>query len=229
MPKFILVPGACHGGWWYDPLVDALAAAGHEARAVTLAGLDPEPKLDQLITLQTHVDQVGQVVAEFAADQGAAGVVLVGHSYAGSIITAVADQAPTAVRALVYLDAFIPRDGDSCWTMTNDEQRRWYIDGSARTGYGVDPLPFFDERARPHPLATLVQACALTGAWQQVPVKVHVEAMAWPGESPMAGAAERARADATFLTHQWQTRHNVLASGPGPVLDLLTSLQLPDV
>jgi hypothetical protein len=38
---FLLVPGACHGGWWYDPLVEALRERGHDARAVTLSGLDP--------------------------------------------------------------------------------------------------------------------------------------------------------------------------------------------
>jgi len=146
------------------------------------------------------------------------------HSYAGSVITAVADRVPQLVRALVYLDAFVPRDGESCWEMTNAEQRAWYIDGSARTGYGVDPLPFFDDRARPHPLARLVQRCRLSGAWRQVPVKVHVEALGWPGESPMADAAARARADGEFATHQWDTGHNVLANGPQQVCDLLASV-----
>ncbi len=55
------------------------------------------------------------------------------------------------VRALLHLDAFVPADGDSCFAMTDDEQRRWYVEGAGRTGLGVDPLPFFDERARPHP------------------------------------------------------------------------------
>jgi len=53
------------------------------------------------------------------------------------------------ITALVYLDAFLPENGDSCWTMTNDEQRQWYATGCARTGYGVEPLPFFSNRARP--------------------------------------------------------------------------------
>jgi pimeloyl-ACP methyl ester carboxylesterase len=151
-------------------------------------------------------------------------VVLLGHSYAGSVITAVADRIPDRVRALIYLDAFIPQDGDSCWTMTNDEQREWYIRGTARTGYGVDPLPFFDERARPHPVATLLQACRLTGAWRQVPTKIHVTALDWPGESPMAGASERARNDAQFITHEWDTRHNVMHDGPERVLGLIHAL-----
>lgn len=226
MTGFVLVPGACHGAWWYDPLVARLTEQGHTARALTLAGLEDEPRLDRLITLDTHVGQTAELVSEVAAAVQATspGVVLVGHSYAGSVITAVADRMPERIRALVYLDAFVPRDGDSCWIMTNDEQREWYIRGAAATGYGVDPLPFFDERARPHPIATLLQACRLTGAWRRVPTKIHVTARNWPGESPMAEASARARDDEQFTTHEWNTRHNVMHDGPERVLDLIQAL-----
>ncbi len=134
MTRFVLVPGAYHGGWWYDRLVDALEADGHIPVAITLAGLEDKPQLDRLITLGTHIDQVAAAVAD--ADQ----IVLVGHSYAGAVITGVADRLPQRIGALVYLDAFWPEDGDSCWNMANDEMREWYIRGCARTGYGVDPV-----------------------------------------------------------------------------------------
>ena len=70
MTAFVLVPGACHGGWWYDPLAAALEADGHSAIAVTLAGLEDKPQLDRLITLDTHIDQVAaarscQVLCKF--------------------------------------------------------------------------------------------------------------------------------------------------------------------
>lgn len=217
MTTFLLVPGACHGGWWYEPLADLLEHDGHVALPLTLAGLEDDPRLDQLITLTTHIDQV-------AASVPASGeVVLVGHSYAGSVITGVADRRPERLAALVYLDAFLPEDGDSCWSMTNDEQRDWYVSGTARTGYGLDPLPFFDPRARPHPVATLLQALPLSGAWRGVPVK-HYVAAAWPDESPMALSTRRADADPGMVVHRWDTRHNVLAEGPDRVGGLLRSL-----
>jgi len=78
---FVLVPGACHGGWWYEPLARQLEHDGHAALPITLAGLEDQPRLDRLITLNTHVDQVAAAVP--AAGQ----VALVGHSYAGSVIT----------------------------------------------------------------------------------------------------------------------------------------------
>ena len=226
MTTFVLVPGACHGGWWYEPLVARLESEGHTAVGVTLAGLEQTPELHQPITLERHVDQTADLVTTLASgpDPGRSGVVLVGHSYAGSVITAVADRMPDQVTGLVYLDAFLPNDGESCWQLTNAEQREWYVNGCAATGYGVDPLPFFDDRARPHPIATLLQASRLTGAWRQVATKVYVVALGWPGESPLARSAQRAREEPGFVVHEWDTRHNVMSDGPERVLDLLRDL-----
>jgi len=220
---FVLVPGACHGGWWYASLVAELVAAGHTAVAVTPAGLDPdEPPPAQVIDLDQHVGQVTAVVR--AAAGSGRDVVLVGHSYGGSLITGAADAAAERVRALVYLDAFVPEHGDTCWSMTNDDEREWYVQGAARTGAAVDPLPFFDGRARPHPLGTLLQRSTLTGAWRQVPTKVYVVALGWPGKSPLAGAVAKVRADREFTVHEWDVRHNVLADGPERVRDLILDL-----
>lgn len=223
MTTFILVPGMCHGGWWYEPLAEQLRDAGHVAVPVTPSGLDPDfADSTSAINLDTHIAEV------IAAIDGAAGVgrdvVLVGHSYAGSVITGAADVRAQRVRALVYLDAFVPESGDTCWSMTNDDQRRWYIDGSAETGIGVQPLPFFDDRARPHPIGTLLQRSTLTGAWRDVPVKHYVVALDWPGGSPMAATAARVRANSAFTVHEWNTSHNVLAEGPDRVRELIIEL-----
>lgn len=226
MTTFVLVPGACHGGWWYAPLVAALESEGHFADALTLAGLGPEGLTGAgQLNLDSHVDQVASALASAAETAGEL-VVLVGHSYGGSVITGVADRAPGQVRALVYLDAFVPDDGDSCWSMTNDEQRAWYIRGAGRDGLAVDPLPFFDQRARPQPLATLLQRAHLVGAWSQVPAKTYVAATGWPGglaASPFAPTAARITADPAWTYLEWPTRHNVLHDGPRRLLELLRS------
>ncbi len=219
MTSFVLIPGACHGGWWYEPLARALTHDGHQVRAVTLAGLGPDGLAGAgQVNLTSHI-------AEATAAITGAGepVVLVGHSYGGSVITAAADQVPEHVRALVYLDAFVPDDGDSCWTMTNDEQRRWYIEGAARTGLAVDPLPFFDPRARPHPLATLVQRSTLTGRWRTVPTKTYVAATRWPqgSTSPFTDITNKVATDPAWTTHRWATSHNVLSDGPERLRELL--------
>lgn len=228
MTTYLLVPGANHGGWWYDPLAKALEAIGHTAVAVTPLGLEPDvdpPR--EVVTLDDHVIQAIEALRAVPVEADAPGgrdAVLVGHSYGGSIISGVADAEPGRIRALVYLDALVPEDGDSSWSMTNDDERAWYVGGSARTGAFVDPLSFFDDRARPHPLATLMQGSKLTGAWRQVPAKIYVEATDWPGESPMAAMTARARADDEFTVHSWDTTHNVMREGPDRVLDLIADL-----
>lgn len=229
MTTYLLVPGANHGGWWWDPIVDKLQAPGHTVVPLTPIGLDPTAELSrEAITLDDHVAQaiaaLQAVPVEVDAPEGR-DAVLVGHSYGGSIISAVADAEPDRVRALVYLDALVPEDGDSSWSMTNDDEREWYVSASACTGIFVDPLPFFDERARPHPLATLIQASKLTGTWRRVPVKHYVEATDWPGESPMAAMTARARGDEEFTVHSWDTTHNVMmGDGPQRVLALIADL-----
>ena len=70
-----------------------------------------------------------------------------------------------------------------------------------RTGTTVDPLPFFSERARPHPLGTLLQRSTLTGAWRSVPVKHYVVALRWPGETPLARAIAKVKAT-SFVVHE---------------------------
>ncbi|MDF0530405.1 alpha/beta fold hydrolase [Tsukamurella sp. 8F] len=219
MTDYVLVPGMNHGGWWYDPLVEALEDRGHRATAITPAGLENEPVLNRRIVLDTHIDQV---VA--AVDAASSGVVLVGHSYAGLLITAAADARPEAVGCLVYLDAFLPEDGDNAWSLANDEQRDWYAGAATRGGDVVDPLPFFDDRARPHPLGTLFQSVRLTGAWRRVPRAIYVEATEWPTPTPMRTSIDRAVTDPHIEHLAWRTRHNVMHDGPDRVLGLIADL-----
>ncbi len=47
--------------------------------------------------------------------------------------------------------------GATAWVRTT---RDWYVHGCVATGYALQPLQFFDDRARPHPVATLLQASA---------------------------------------------------------------------
>ena len=218
---FVLVPGACHGGWWFDPVVSGLEAAGHRPIAVTLTGLDPLVEATPGVNLDDHIAQLAQIVGDRAERSEHGQVVLVGHSYAGLVMTAVADRHPELCAALVYLDAHVPTDGESCFSLTNHEQRRWFLQGSAGTGTEVTPLPFFDSRARPHPLGSLLQRVSLTDAWRSVPVRHYVEATQGPDPSPFATSRARVASETGWTTHRWPTRHNVLHEGPDRVLELL--------
>lgn len=65
---------------------------------------------------------------------------LAGHSYGGMAITGAADRAPQRVRRLVYVDAYVPQDGASCWTLTNDTFRQAFVAGAGDPDMLVDIL-----------------------------------------------------------------------------------------
>ncbi|MFF0489391.1 alpha/beta fold hydrolase [Nocardia sp. NPDC004068] len=214
---FVLIPGACHGGWWFEPLARRLRDHGHQAYAVTLTGLgDRSHLIGGSINLDTHIDDVLSLLVHERLED----VILVGHSYAGMVVSAVADRVPERIDALVYVDAFVPENGDSAWSLTNDEQRRWYIDGAGADGLGVEPLPFFDARATPHPLASLVQRVRLSGAEHRFRRRDYVYATRFPG-SPFTPTYERLLADPGWRVHAVESGHNVLADGTALMTEIL--------
>lgn len=222
MATFVLVPGACHGGWCFEPLAGQLRQHGHRVYALTLTGIGDRGHLpNSTVNLETHIqDVVGTLAAELIED-----AVLVGHSYGGMVISGVADRVPERVDSLVYLDAFVPDDGDSCWTLTSDEQREWYLD-VGETGYSVPPLPFFDPRATPHPLASLLQRIRLTGDLGRFRRRDYVYATEWDGESPFAPTYRRLRDDPLWTVHALDSKHNIMRDAPDDLLKiLLTSVR----
>lgn len=102
--------------------------------------------------------------------------------------------------------------------MTNDEQRAWYISGAGRSGVAVAPLPFFDARAMPHPLAALVQRSRLTGAWASVRHKHYVAAMdpGWAARSPFLPTRQRLHADPAWTVHDLRSRTTCWPAVPTP-------------
>lgn len=215
MTTYLLVPGACHGGWWFEPLATALREHGHRAYSITLTGLgdDDDPAG---ANLDTHIDDVLTVLREERLEE----VVLVGHSYSGMVLSGVADRLPERVSALFYIDAFVPADGESAWDQVNEWLRGWYIDGSASTGHSLEPLPFFDSRTRAHPLASLLQRIRLTGALDQVPRKEFVYLSAFE-QTPFAAQFERLRRDPAWTVHEWPVGHNVMDEAGDDLLTLL--------
>src|SRR3954447_9310283 len=108
MARFVLVHGAFHGAWCWEPLVGALSAAGHTVTTLDLPGHgdDPTPVAD--VTLDAYVRKICATLAEQPEP-----VLLVGHSMGGMAITQAAARCPERIARLVYVAAFLPPDGQS--------------------------------------------------------------------------------------------------------------------
>ena len=218
MTTFILVPGLCHGAWWFEPLARRLRSHGHEAHPITLAGVGARKHLlNATVNLDTHIEDVVNLLA----DEQITDAVLVGHSYGGMVITGAADRAPERVTGLVYVDAFVPQDGDSAWSLATAANQDWYLGDAGTNGYTIAPLPFFDPRATPHPLASVLQRIRLEGGLDRFRSKDYVYATIWEGEAQFQATYERALNDPSWRVHALDSRHNVMRDAPDELLKIL--------
>ena len=218
MTTFVLVPGMCHGAWCFDDLAADLRYHGHGVVALTLTGVAERAHLMRGgVNLDTHLTDVLSTIDTLGSDDE---LVLVGHSYGGMVITGVADRIPDRIDALVFLDAVVPHDGESCWDLVNDEERRWYV-GVDESGFGVPPLPFFDERATAHPLASVMQRLRVSGSLDRYRRLEYVYALDWPGESPLRPSYDRVRDDPRWNCHELDGKHNLMRDNRDDLLRIL--------
>lgn len=184
MAVFVLVHGAWHGGWCWAMVEDALRERGHRTHAPTLTGLgDRSHLLTSEIDSDLHVLDVVNVLRWAELED----VILVGHSYGGLIVTGVAGQVPERVKALVYLDAFVPEEsGVSLFARNNPERMTRFqaeIDSGAA---GVQPDLFDawaeDEEVKdwlrsmctPQPAKTFSSDVTLTGREVEVAHRYYI-------------------------------------------------------
>lgn len=233
----VLVHGGWHGGWVWQRLAPLLAAADNRVHTPTLTGLgDREAEFHAGVGLQTHVDDILQLVSDLRSNT----LTLLGHSYGGSIITAVADELPERVAALVYLDAVIPTNGIPGWQGFPRERQEAMLSGArGLDGLRVPPpdpvlwglvpgTPAHQElqqRLTPHPIKTMMDAPRLSGRWQSVPRKHYLLAAGPPRSrfSDVHAALSRQPGWKTALVpggHETMWTHpHELAASLRPILD----------
>jgi pimeloyl-ACP methyl ester carboxylesterase len=117
---FVLVHGAWHGGWCWRRVADLLQQGGHKVFTPTLTGLGERSHLLRAgIDVSTHIADVVNVLKW----ERLSGVVLCGHSYGGLVVSGVAEQMPDKIGSIVFLDAFVPENGDSMADLTSQVVR----------------------------------------------------------------------------------------------------------
>lgn len=223
MANILLIPGSGHGGWAFDPIADDLRAAGHKVIAATLTGLD-DGKIEQVpINLDTHIDDVLELIRANRLDH----VVLVGHSYGGMVITGVADRTAAKVEALIYLDGMLPLPGQRLWDLLEPDLQNTFL-GSVTDGLNLHADPEFKRlrpRVMPHPLATMLQPLQYSEAIFQAPVKVYVFAEKFFGDpeqlSPFRAIYNRLSKKPDWQTHSLPFGHDLVDEAPEQVLQII--------
>jgi pimeloyl-ACP methyl ester carboxylesterase len=135
MSTFVLIHGSGNGGWCWDKVVPLLTQAGHEVIAPDLPGHGDDKTPVGEVSLQSCVDRVVEIL-----DTQSEPVILVGHSTGGLTITQTAEQRPSMVRVLIYLSAFLLRNGERCVDVNDPE--------SLARGSLVTPKDKGNERAK---------------------------------------------------------------------------------
>jgi pimeloyl-ACP methyl ester carboxylesterase len=114
MARFVLVHGAFHGAWCWEPLAAELAGTyGHAVAAFDLPGSGDDSTPVAEVTLDAYAQRICDALAEEPEP-----AVLVGHSMGGVAITQAAARCPERIARLVYVAAFLPGDGQSLVDLT---------------------------------------------------------------------------------------------------------------
>lgn len=220
---FVLVHGAWHGGWCWRRVADRLRAKGHYVIAPTLSGVGERSHLKpEDINLTTQVDDVvGEVKWKDLQD-----IVLVGHSYGGMVITGAAEQMRDRIAAIVYLDAFLPGDGQS---LADFSTRKVWPQPvvppypASRFHVNEKDVAWVESKLTPHPTACFTEKLKVTGAAQAVGKKLYVRAPLFETKA-FDEALARCRADSTWQTATVTCGHDVMIDQPDVLVGMLERL-----
>src|SRR6266542_5784033 len=235
MATFVLVHGGWQGGWCWHKVVPLLEHAGHEVYAPTLNGLaERASELSPEVGLDTHIQEIVGLLQE----KNLHGVILVGHSYGGMVITGVVDAVPERIAHLVYLDTFVPRDGESMAGVVpflgiylrKQAQAHgdgWRVDSQGTYGVTTEPdRSWVLSKVTPQPLKTLEQPLHLKNpAIVSATPRMHIECTGGGFFFSLMRRILARRAlpptEAGWRLRQLPTGHDAMITMPRELADLL--------
>lgn len=224
---YVLVHGAWHGAWCWSRVLPQLRSAGHVAHAVTLTGLGERAHLlSPAVDIDIHIqDIIGLIDAEELRD-----VVLVGHSYAGNLITCVADRlqqrSPGLLTALVHVDASVPSPGDSWSTPHTPETVQKRIAEAQASGGLSFPPPdasvfglvgadrdWVNRRQTPQPFRLYQQALHFDADRVAALPRAFIDCTN-PPLGTIAAARQKVRREPGWTVVEMDTGHDPMVSAP---------------
>jgi pimeloyl-ACP methyl ester carboxylesterase len=235
MATFVLVHGSNDGGWIWQQLTPLLRAAGHDVYTPTLTGLaDRSHLLECGVNLTTHITDVVNLMAYEDLSE----VILVGNSYAGMVITGVAARAPERLKMLVYLDAYIPDDGQCEADLWPPERRAIAEAAESKTrGLAQAPSPamfgvtdpaladWITARSTPHPVATYTEPVPSGNARSAALPRVFIHCTENPATMPnvFGPFATKARAN-NWKVLELAAGHVAMLTAPRELAGLLLEI-----
>jgi pimeloyl-ACP methyl ester carboxylesterase len=224
----VLAHGAWSAAWAWKKMRPLMARNGHSFFTPTYTGLGERSHLaSPAIDLDTHVEDVlGVLQFEDLRD-----VVLLGHSYGGMVATGVADRARDRIAHLIYLDAFVPQDGQSLFDLVPAAQReRQRASAMAGDGWRVSPNPTPEDTAAedrawvadkrlPHPLKCMEQPLRLRHGPLTLP-RSYIEATR-NIQGPFAPFAAAARNTPGWACYEIDATHSPNITAPENLMTLL--------
>jgi pimeloyl-ACP methyl ester carboxylesterase len=228
MATFVVAHGAWSAGWSWRKMHPLLRGLGHELYVPTCTGLGERRHLSSPeVDLETHVsDVLGALYCEDLHE-----VILVGHSYGGMVATAVADRAAERLSQLVYLDAFVPQDGES---MNDLRPGRPAYGGGEEADWLVPPNPlpadtseedlaWITGRRSAHPLKCFEQKTRLSGAVETLP-RTYIYCSRHAPEDVFRVFARRARTEPGWRYLELDSSHNPHITVPASLARLLDGI-----
>jgi pimeloyl-ACP methyl ester carboxylesterase len=225
----VLVHGAWHGGWCWRRVADLLEKKGHKVFCPTLTGLGERSHLiDAKTGLATHVTDVVNVIKW----ENLSGIVLVGHSYGGAVISGVAEQVQDKIASIVFLDAFVPENGDSLEAGASQPVKDAIAAAKGRGDISLKPVPaavfrvnekdraWVDAMCTPQPIATLTEKSLITGARDKVAKKTYIRAKGYPSV-PFDTFLAKFKTDAGWKTFEMACGHDAMVDSPGELAGLI--------
>ena len=230
---FLVAHGAWSAGWAWKKMRARLRDRGHEIYTPTYTGLGERGHLaTRDVRLDTHIADVCAVIAmEDLRD-----VVLIGHSYGGIVAAGVADRMAPNISQVVYLDAFVARDGQSIFDLHPPESRERIRAAAAQEGDGwrVPPNPpppdtspedleWMLPRRVPHPIACFEEPLRLTGAIDRLAQTYIYATRSAPGDV-FRQFATRAQTEPGWRYFEIDASHNPHITAPDRLTDLLHAI-----
>lgn len=235
MTTFVLVHGAWGGSYGFRTVRGPLREAGHEVFTPSLTGIGERSHLaSPQVGLATHVTDVANAILYEDLD----GIVLLGYSYGGMVVTGALEHVADRVAHLVYLDAFVPQDGEAVNDLTGARAgfatagpgAQWLVPPAARDFDDPGEAAWHLARRVPHPARCFSEPVRLREPLRDYPfTRTYIKATAEPRPAdgrPSAfwAAADRARRDPAWRYREIATDHMILAKRPAELAALLLEL-----